>query len=75
MAGVRIRVEGSIDRALKHFKQKCIDANIFNELKRVAYFEKPSETKRKANQRKLRTAQKFSKKQFKTNPFPPPTGY
>jgi len=74
MAGVRIRVEGSIDRALKHFKQKCIDANIFNELKRVAYFEKPSETKRKANQRKLRTAQKFSKKQFKTNPFPP-TGY
>ena len=74
MAGVRIRVEGSIDRALKHFKQKCIDANIFNELKRVAYFEKPSEIKRKANQRKLRTAQKFSKKQFKTNPFPP-TGY
>lgn len=61
MSGVRIRVEGSIERALKHFKQKCIDANIFNELKRVAYFEKPSEIKRKSNQRKLRTAQKFSK--------------
>ncbi|MBI5779796.1 MAG: 30S ribosomal protein S21 [Planctomycetes bacterium] len=61
MSGVRIRVEGSIDRALKHFKQKCIDANIFNELKRVAYFEKPSAIKRKDNQRKLRTSQKFSK--------------
>ena len=71
MAGVRIRVEGSIERALKHFKQKCIDANIFNELKRVAYFEKPSEIKRKANQRKLRTAQKFSKQRFNPTPFPP----
>ena len=70
MAGIRIRVEGSIERALKHFKQKCIDANIFNELKRVAYFEKPSEIRRKANQRKLRTAQKFSKQKFKPTPFP-----
>ena len=58
-------MEGSIERALKHFKQKCIDADIFNELKRVAYFEKPSAIKRKDNQRKLRSAQKFSKQRPK----------
>ncbi|MDI6788653.1 MAG: 30S ribosomal protein S21, partial [Planctomycetota bacterium] len=68
MSGIKIRVEGSIDRALRHFKQKCIDANVFNELKRVAFYEKPSETKRKSDQRKLRTAQKFSKRRFARKP-------
>ena len=57
MGSVKIRVEGSIDKALRQFKKKCIDANIFNELKRVAYYEKPSELKRKQKQKDLRTAQ------------------
>ena len=61
MGAVKIKVEGSIDRALKQFKKKCIDANIFNELKRVAYYEKPSELKRKQGQKDLRTAQQKSK--------------
>ncbi|MFH1229873.1 MAG: 30S ribosomal protein S21 [Planctomycetota bacterium] len=61
MSAVKIKVEGSIDKALRHFKKKCIDANIFNELKRVAFHEKPSETRRKQRQKDLRTAQQKSK--------------
>ena len=61
MGTVKIKVDGSIDKALKQFKKKCIDANIFNELKRVAYYEKPSELKRKQEQKDLRTAQQKSK--------------
>ncbi|MFH0888995.1 MAG: 30S ribosomal protein S21 [Planctomycetota bacterium] len=61
MSALKIRVEGSIDKALRHFKKKCIDANIFNELKRVAFYEKPSETRRKQGQKDLRTAQQKSK--------------
>ncbi|MFA5794447.1 MAG: 30S ribosomal protein S21 [Candidatus Brocadiia bacterium] len=52
MSPVTIRVEGSIDKALRQFKRKCIDAGIYNELKRVAYYEKPSETRRKAEIKK-----------------------
>jgi ribosomal protein S21 len=61
MGSVKIKVEGSIDKALKQFKKKCIDANIFNELKRVAFYEKPSELRRKQGQKDLRTAQQKSK--------------
>lgn len=61
MGSVKIKVEGSIDRALKQFKKKCIDANIFNELKRVAFYEKPSELGRKQRQKDLRLAQQKSK--------------
>lgn len=61
MSALKIRVEGSIDKALRHFKKKCIDANVFNELKRVAFYEKPSETRRKQCQKDLRTAQQKSK--------------
>ena len=55
MTPVTIRVEGSIDKALRQFKRKCIDAGIYNELKRVAYYEKPSETRRKADIKRCRT--------------------
>ena len=66
MVSIKIKVEGSIDRALKQFKRKCIDANIFNELKRVAFYEKPSETRRKQIQKDLRTAQQKAR----ANKFP-----
>lgn len=47
MAKVRIRVEGSIDKALRQFKKKCIDAGVFKDIKRSAYYEKPSEQRRR----------------------------
>ncbi|MBI4712597.1 MAG: 30S ribosomal protein S21 [Planctomycetes bacterium] len=62
MARIRIKVEGSIDKALRQFKRKCIDAGIFNELKRVAFYEKPSETRRKAELKKERTIQNLTRK-------------
>jgi ribosomal protein S21 len=64
MASIKIKVQGSIDRALREFKRRCIDANIFNELKRVAYYEKPSELRRRQGQKDTRTAQR--KTQHKT---------
>ncbi|MBI4833654.1 MAG: 30S ribosomal protein S21 [Planctomycetes bacterium] len=55
MAGIRVKVEGSIDRALRQFKKKCIDSGLLMELKRRAYYEKPSEERRRLQKKKERT--------------------
>lgn len=55
MAGIRIRVEGSIDKALRQFKRKCIDTGLVMELKRRAFYEKPSEERRRQKKKRERT--------------------
>ena len=50
MAGVIVRENESIDRALRRFKRVCTKAGIWKDVKKNRYFEKPSERrKRKAN--------------------------
>lgn len=80
MTPVTIRVDGSIDKALKQFKRKCIDAGIYNELKRVAFYEKPSEIRRKQDIKKEKVIRSLSYKKLpqktKLTKFPPrPGGY
>lgn len=55
MAGVRVKVEGSIDKALRQFKKRCIDTGLFIDLKKRAFYEKPSEERRRVEQKKERT--------------------
>lgn len=62
MAPINIRVEGSIDKALRQFKKKCIDAGIYNELKRVAFYEKPSETRRKQEIKRQKVVRSSTRK-------------
>ena len=57
MAESRIKVNESLDVALKRFKKKMQRAGILSEVKRRAHYEKPSEQrKRRLNQarRKMR---------------------
>ena len=50
MPGVIVRVNESIEKALRKFKSVCKKARIMSDLKRVRYFEKPSDRrKRKIN--------------------------
>ena len=50
MAGVIVRENESIDRALRRFKRVCMKAGIWKDEKKNRYFEKPSERrKRKLN--------------------------
>ena len=54
MAGIRIKVEGSIDKALRQFKKRCIDTGLFIELKKKEFYEKPSEIRRRQKRKKER---------------------
>jgi len=55
MAGIRVKVEDSVEKALRHFKRRCIDSGLLLELKRRAYYEKPSEVRRRQAKKKERT--------------------
>ena len=55
MAGVKVKVEGSIEKALRQFKKRCISAGLFIDLKRRAYYEKPSEERRRRDIKRERT--------------------
>ena len=69
MAKVRVKVEGSIDKALRQLKKKCIDAGVFKEIKRAAYYEKPSEERRRdalKRMKNIRLAQSGKKRRRRT---------
>jgi small subunit ribosomal protein S21 len=43
-----------LEKALRRFKRVCSDAGIFSDIKRGAYFEKPSEKRRRARRKRLK---------------------
>ncbi len=55
MAKIKVKVEGSIEHALRQFKKKCIDAGLFMDIKRNAFYEKPSETRRRQEIKRAKT--------------------
>ncbi|GMV82709.1 MAG: hypothetical protein AMXMBFR7_38930 [Planctomycetota bacterium] len=66
-----IRVESrpgeSLDKTLRRFKKQCEKEGLTKDMKRTAYFEKPSERKR----RKVRQAEKSREKaKVKARPAP-----
>jgi len=42
MVGIKVHENESLDNALRRFKRKCIEEGIPTELKKRAYYEKPS---------------------------------
>jgi len=48
MVGINVRDGEPIDRALKRFKQKCQHAGIQKDVKRISFYQKPSERKKMA---------------------------
>ena len=61
MAGVIVRENESIDKALRRFKRVCKKAGIWSDLKKKRYFEKPSEERK----RKINAARRKRLKQEK----------
>ena len=58
MLKIKARTNESIEQMLKRFKKMCEKEGITKEMKRVSYYEKPSERRRrrirKAQRRELR---------------------
>lgn len=47
MAEVFVREDESFDNVLKRFKKECQKSGVLSELKKRAYYEKPSEKKKR----------------------------
>lgn len=54
MLKMRLRSNESIDGALKRFKKLIERSGIRTEMKRSAYYEKPSERRRRADRKRLK---------------------
>ena len=73
MAPIRIKVEGSLEQALRQFKKRCADSGLFLEIKRLAHYEKPSAERRRAERQREKNIRKFagSPKNQLRRPAPP----
>ena len=67
--GLSVKVwNNNVEGALKIFKRKVKDSNLMLDLKKKAYYEKPSEIKKhKKNLAKLRTKYAIEKEKAKKN--------
>ncbi|MDD5091435.1 MAG: 30S ribosomal protein S21 [Candidatus Wallbacteria bacterium] len=62
MAEVKIDKDEPLEKALKRFRKKCEQSGILSEIKKRAYYEKPSEKKkRKAAEAKRKMRKKMLK--------------
>ncbi len=61
---IRIRVDKGdrLEKALRQFKRICNDAGLFREIKRLSFYEKPSEIKRRRERQLIRKLSKYSKR-------------
>lgn len=77
MGRVKIKVEGSIDKALRQFKKRCIDSGIFMDIKRTAFYEKPSEERRREalnREKTIHNLERLKRKGLSLNPRGNPRG-
>ena len=58
---MRLRATESIDQALKRFKKLIERSGIRTDMKRSAYYEKPSERRRRAERKRLKKINMASK--------------
>ena len=61
MAKVQISGDENIREALRRFKKMCDKEGIINQSKRMAYFEKPSERKRREESRRIKNIKRSQK--------------
>lgn len=67
MAKIQLSGQENIKEALRRFKKICDKEGIINHSKRIAYYEKPSEKKRREESRRIKNikrAQTTSKEGF-----------
>jgi small subunit ribosomal protein S21 len=55
---VKVRMNESLDQLLKRFKKACEKEGLTRDIKRTAFFEKPSEKRRRQERQLLRKLQK-----------------
>ena len=58
MAKIMVRDGDSIERALKQFKRMCEKEGLRRSIKRCAYYEKPSEQRRRRKMQMIREQRK-----------------
>ena len=58
MAKIIVRERDSIEKALKQFKRMCEKEGLRRDIKRSAYYEKPSEQRRRRKMQQLRERRK-----------------
>lgn len=61
MAKIQITGDENIRDALRRFKKMCDKEGIINHSKRIAYFEKPSEKKRREESRRIKNIKRAQK--------------
>lgn len=59
---VQIRPNETLESALRRFKRQCNYSGVFRLAKKNAYYEKPSEKRRREARERLRTIQKGNRK-------------
>jgi len=67
---IRIKARGgeSAEQMLKRFKKLCEKEGLTKDIKRKAYYEKPSERRRRAMRKSLKRAQLVTQGIIKTKP-------
>ncbi|NUO08056.1 MAG: 30S ribosomal protein S21 [Candidatus Brocadia sp.] len=61
MAKIQITSDENIREALRRFKKMCDKEGIINQSKRIAYFEKPSERRRREESRRIKNIKRAQK--------------
>ncbi|MEK6621337.1 MAG: 30S ribosomal protein S21 [Planctomycetota bacterium] len=61
MAKIQITTDENIRDALRRFKKMCDKEGIINQSKRIAYFEKPSEKRRREESRRIKNIKRSQK--------------
>jgi small subunit ribosomal protein S21 len=63
MIKVQVRQNEPVEAALRRFKRQCNYAGIFRLTKKYAYFEKPSDKRRREERERIRNIQRALRKQ------------
>ncbi|MDR4507258.1 MAG: 30S ribosomal protein S21 [Candidatus Brocadiaceae bacterium] len=71
MAKIQITSDENIREALRRFKKMCDKEGIINQSKRIAYFEKPSEKKRREESRRIKNIKRSQKLGISGHATPP----
>jgi small subunit ribosomal protein S21 len=61
---VKVRMNESLDQLLKRFKKACEKEGLTRDIKRTAFYEKPSEVRRRKERQLIRKIEKEARGRF-----------
>lgn len=64
MIRVKVRMNESLDQLLKRFKKACEKEGLTRDIKRTAFYEKPSEVRRRKERQLIRKIEKEARGRF-----------